>query len=189
MRDSDSYRTTATGLTAKSLEGLLARLSPDREIAAAEYERLRARLVNYFRLRGLSDPFAAADITLDRVAVRALDGVVDDVHKFCFGVARLITLEQLRMEERRRISHEQFMKADGQPGDEEEFYARLRRCLEVLTPPDRALLEEYYRQGPEGGRKDRREGLAEREGMTLSNLRLRVHRLRNTLRECLRAKT
>ena len=91
------------------------------------------------------------------------------------------------MEERRRISHEQFTKASVESGDEEESYERLRSCFETLTTPDRALLEEYYREGHAGGRKDRRERLAKREGMTLNSLRLRVHRLRNTLKACLRA--
>ena len=75
---------------------LLERLHPDADEAGGAYVRLRARLVRFFDWRGLPMPDDCADEVLDRLARRLREASVDDVHKYAYGIARLVALERQR---------------------------------------------------------------------------------------------
>ena len=74
-----------------SFEGLLRKLSPDREQAAAEYERLRFRLTKFFQWRSTENPEEFADLTLDRLARRLEAGEhIEPLYSYCCGIARML---------------------------------------------------------------------------------------------------
>src|SRR4249919_1835401 len=68
-------------ITAGRFAGLLARLDPDPDRAAAEYERLRRALGKFFDWRGHPAPDECADETLDRLARKLGDTAVGDVDR------------------------------------------------------------------------------------------------------------
>jgi hypothetical protein len=170
--------------TSGVLQVLLNRLGTDSEAAGKEYERLRRGLSNYFRVKGLFRSLELADVTLDRVASLLSAKEVIDVEGFCFGVARLICMEQYRAENRQRTADEKFTNSAG-ADHEEEKYELMRKCLETLAAQDQALLREYYSDLSPRARTANREKLARQAGMSIVHLRLRIHRLRRKLESCL----
>ena len=170
--------------SAEALQLLLNRLAPDSERAGREYERLRTGLANYFRVKGLFGSFDLADLTLDRVAHLLLSKEVIDLAAFCFGVARLMCLEQYRAENRQRTANESFVNYVRQ-GDEEDKYELMQKCLETLAVDDQDLLRSYFSEFSSRARSANREKLAEQAGISIDHLRLRIHRLRRKLENCL----
>ncbi|MDX7140894.1 hypothetical protein SJ263_23805, partial [Enterobacter hormaechei] len=65
---------------------------------------------------------------------------------------------------------------------EREFEC-LDRCLGELTPANRALMLEYYRNDRRA-KIDHRKELAAALGLAQNALRIRVHRIRTALQEC-----
>src|SRR5687768_12469945 len=85
---------TAGGLTGRALHGLLARLGGGDDAAAAEFEGIRRRLLDFFDRRGVATADARADETLDRVARKIEAGErVENVRAYCYGVAKKVLLE------------------------------------------------------------------------------------------------
>jgi DNA-directed RNA polymerase specialized sigma24 family protein len=173
--------------TTEGFELLLARLAPEPEAAGYEYERLRARLANYFRLKGLATPLTVADLTLDRVATLMVAKQIEDLDAFCFGVARFVCLEQYRAEQRQREANEAFVKEANQKQDDpDEFeFDVLRNCLKRLPTEEQELLKNYFADLAPSERRARRTELANNAGISLNGLRLRVHRSRQALEKCL----
>ena len=174
----------SVGLTTEALELLLSRLAPNQEAAGHEYERLRLNLANFFRMKGLAEPFAVADLTLDRVARLLTSKDVNDLAPFCFGVARLVCLEQYRAEQRQRDADENFARNVKQENDEDR-YDLMRNCLTVIGAEDQELLRLYFAGLPPKERYAHRENLARQAGVSIERLRLRIHRLRQKLESCL----
>jgi DNA-directed RNA polymerase specialized sigma24 family protein len=175
-------------VTPESFEALLRFLDPDRDQAAVKYEAIRRRLVRLFEWRGFGEAEDLADETMDRVARRLQEGtkvhVTDPYGYFC-GVAHLVSKEVARRVARERAALE---REDWQPappaGDEEEEDDRLaclRHCLERL-PDDQRLLVLRYHQEDDHIRS--RQTLAEDLGVPMNALRIRVHRIRRKLEEC-----
>jgi DNA-directed RNA polymerase specialized sigma24 family protein len=171
-------------LSTEAFQLLLARLASKPEAAAREYERLRIGLANYFRIKGCFCDFDLADLTLDRVAQLLASKKVGRVVPFCFGVARLICHEQYRSEQRQRSANEDFIRAVN-ADVEADRYEAMKDCLAKLTEQDQQLLRSYFADLLPKDRTAHREGLAERAGISLERLRLRVHRLRRKLEDCL----
>ena len=91
----------AKNLTAESLNSLLAKFSDDEREAAAAYTNLRDSLVRFFQLKGDVMPDAAADATLDRVALKIAENApIENITKYSFGVARLIFFERWRLSQK-----------------------------------------------------------------------------------------
>jgi DNA-directed RNA polymerase specialized sigma24 family protein len=169
---------------AEAFQLLLSRLSPDSETAGKEYERLRTGLVNYFRIKGHSRSVDLADQTLDRVARLLSAREVSDLPGFCFGVARHICMEQYRAESRERTANEWFTQ-NVDSHDDDRRYELMRRCLESLAGDEQELLKTYYRESLPRDRTSIREQLARQAGLSIDHLRLRIHRLRRKLENCL----
>jgi DNA-directed RNA polymerase specialized sigma24 family protein len=175
-------------MTAEGLARLLARLDPDAERAALEYERLRRTLLRFFDWRGVWPPEECADEALDRLARRLeSDTAVEDVPKYLLGIARMVLLEQ-----RRQPTFDPFDDAIARrvPAatvyDEEHERTRecLDRCLAELPPDSRSLLLLYY-EGERGAKIANHRRLAATLGLSDTALRSRVQRLRNRIERCM----
>ncbi len=176
-----------SGLTSESLEALLAFLDPDRDRAGTHYETIRHRLVRLFEWRGFGNAEDLADETINRVARRIQEGIevrsADPYGYFC-GVAHLVSKEIARRAARERAVLE---RDEWQPPpladdeDEDNRLACLRHCLERL-PNDQRLLVLRYHQESDHIRS--RQMLSQDLGVPMNALRIRVHRVRRKLEDC-----
>lgn len=174
-------------LTQEAFDRLLASLGCDRESAGEHYLETRAKLVRFFEWRGCPFPEDHADETINRVARRLVEGeTILNAAGYCFGVARLIVLEinkeSIRQQQALRELPDSTITAN-QSDDAEERLDRLRQCLQKLSPDDRELVLQYY-QGEKGVKIDCRKKLAERLGVSINTLRMRVLRIRENLQRC-----
>jgi DNA-directed RNA polymerase specialized sigma24 family protein len=177
---------TAATLDAEAFHGLLQRLDPDPDRAAHAYEELRFRLVRLFRWRGCEAPEELADTTLDRVARKVQAGEpIQDPRAYAVGVARMVVLESRRSEARTRDAMAELGRqpigASPAGGKASEC---LTSCLGELPVPSRRLLLDYYADA-NADKVEHRKALADRMGIPLNALRIRVCRLRTRLEECM----
>ena len=171
-------------LTTASFELLLKQLDADREEAAQKYLALYFKLNRFFEWRGCANPDWLADETMTRIARRIEQGItITNFQGFMFVVARKVAIESVKEREK-----EQKMLTSLSPQVEDhddriyadELLARLDAGLLKLPPNGRRLLIAYHAAGDDKNMKIRRE-LAQREGISLNALRVRVHRLKITL--------
>jgi len=177
-------------VTPEELEALLQALGPDREQAGLQYESVRRKLMRLFEWRGCPFPEDLTDETINRVARRMAEGIelrsADPYGYFC-GVAHLVYKEALRRQARENAALE---AGDWPPASSEDphFDFRLdllRDCLQTLDEEQRFLVLRYHEnENHIRSRKD----LSEELGLPLNALRIRVHRIRRRLEECLAAK-
>jgi len=175
---------------ASAFDALLEILGPDREAAGARYEEFRQRLVRLFRLWGSEAPEDAADITISRVTAKVAAGEQirsSDPYVYFHGVARFVFMEGLRRryKEREVAAGQMVIEATRARGDEgvERRAACLEKCLGGLEEAERTALLEYYDLG-QRERIDRRQAMADRFGIPVAALRVRMHRERERLRPC-----
>lgn len=147
-----------------------------------KYLEIRRKLIHFFVYRGCSDYEELADRTIFEVVKdcgRVADSYVGDPLLWIYGVARNV----LRGSSER--PPETFKKPEPDPPEEKEARDNcLRRCMEErLAEVDRALIMQYY-QGERGTKIERRKHLAVLLNTTENGLRLRAHRIRNKLRDC-----
>jgi DNA-directed RNA polymerase specialized sigma24 family protein len=180
-------------LTGEALDALLCYLDGDREQAGERYLALRRRLARFFECRGCTVPEELADETLDRMAKRLLEG--QQVHAaapgaYAHGFAKNVLREWWRTR-----------RPDPPLGGPERFAApppavdtaaarrerSLEACLTALPEAERHLILKYY-QGDEAVLIGPRRELAERLGIGMNALRIRAHRIRTRLEECVRAR-
>ena len=168
-------------LTQEAFDSLLAWLDPERERAGEKYEVIRARLIKVFAYRGCHTPEELADETINRVT-KKIESVAEsydgDPALYFYGVAQMIHLEYLR----RRA--EPAPPAADQSEDAEQEYQCLDECLDRLTAPNRELILQYYTDESRA-RINNRKQLASRLGIGLNALRIRAHRVRDSLESCM----
>jgi len=179
-------------LSREALERLLALLDPDPAKAARRFQQLRSKLTRLFEWRGARFPEDLTDETISRVARKLEEGIeirAEDPFRYFCGVAHLVFKEVLRERKRERqlldpgawtLREE---AADPEPDDERMEV--LQQCLDRLSDPSRELILDYH----EGERRDRienRRAMAERLGVPLNALRIRVHRIRTKLERCVK---
>lgn len=170
-------------LTQGAFDLLLAQLDADRNQAGTKYESLRHKLVKFFQWRGCGFPEDLADETLNRVA-RNLERGEDVRHLagYCAGIARHVFLESLRA-----LRHEEELQGVAYPSptgqDEDPRQECLERCLRRVSLENSQLIMEYYR-GDEQARIEARRILAARLGIPMNALRIRAHRIRLRLQDC-----
>jgi RNA polymerase sigma factor (sigma-70 family) len=181
-------------LTHEALERLLALLDPEREQAARKFHQLRRRLVRLFEWRGARFPDDLTDETILRVARRLEDGVeirADDPFRYFCGVAHLVFKEVLRERRRERQLQDPTNwppRHDDEPEPDDERMEVLQECLERLAPDHRALILDYH-EGERRERIENRREIAERLGIPLNALRIRVHRIRTKLERCVETRS
>jgi RNA polymerase sigma factor (sigma-70 family) len=184
-------------LTPEELEALLRALSPDREKAGEQYETIRRKLVRLFEWRGCAFPEDLADETINRVARRMAEGIElrssDPFGYFC-GVAHLLYKEALRRQAKEHQALESALETDAWPPlqyDEttdataDDRLEALRGCLQALSDDQRRLVLLYHQ---DENHIRSRKTLSEELGLPMNALRIRVHRIRRRLEECVAEK-
>jgi DNA-directed RNA polymerase specialized sigma24 family protein len=176
-------------LSPGAFEKLLTTLGPEREGAAANYERIRQRLLRFFEWRRADCPEDLADRTIDRVGKRLEDGETiqaSDPAAYFYGVARNVLKEHWSEKEKETSTVSGL--ADQEPVNQDpEFEPRFRcleECLEALPSEDRDLVLDYY-VGRGIGKIENRRRMAVRLGVAPNALRIRMHRLRARLEQCI----
>ncbi len=175
---------------------LLTCLDPDTERAAEKYIALRERLAKLFECRGCNSTLDLADEVFNRVARRLSEGEIiraADPAAYFYGVARNVLREYQESRERRFISLDELTPYETPLTDptETELQGQQRQrldslmdcleiCLRELPEETRRLLLNYHRY-EKRDRINARKEMAERMGITINALKIRVHRIRASL--------
>lgn len=181
-------------LTKEEFDALLQLFSNDRDEAGTVYEEVRRNLVRFFEKRDCRDPDILADETLFRVASKA--HTFDPSRhtrpsSFVFGFASKILLEYGRDPGKMRITYDRWVQATSPatndpysevPNDDLDC---LNKCLRGLPTDDRELLIAYYSKEKQE-KISMRKAMAEELGIKPEALHMRVHRLRESLKKCLK---
>jgi RNA polymerase sigma factor (sigma-70 family) len=182
-------------LTQDAFETLLKWLDPDREQAGLKYEAIRSGLIKIFTCQGYGDAEDLTDETINRVIVRIADlvetyrgdpvlyfvGVARNVRRECARRPHLVDAEELTLNQ---YTNNLYQQPSQLADDTELDYQCLDRCLEELPAENRRLVVEYY-QHEKQGKIDHRKRLADELGIALNALRIRAHRIRRALQQCL----
>jgi len=179
-------------ITQPEFDHLLEWLSPDRETAGREYEKIHSGLIRFFRFRGCGEPESLADETINRVT-RKLSSLTfrEDIQTstYFYSFASKILLEDVRQ----RIKTTSFDDAERSPFDalagthdeyREERFKCLESCLAELPLGERDLVVRYYSE-EKSMKAELRKKLALNMNSTIVALHTRVHRLRVSLRACM----
>lgn len=179
-------------MTQEDFDTLLDWLGPDRERAGRKYEEIRANLVKVFSWRGYHDAEDLADEVMNRVVSKVKElsaGYVGDPALYFYGVAKKMLLECGRREEHQPLTPHMSAARDSAPEDEADEGVRLReclqRCLRKLNSADRDLILSYYQKSKQK-KIDYRKSLAEELGIDTNALRVRVYRIRASLKSCIK---
>ena len=188
-----------SALTGDALAGLLHFLDDDPDRAAAEYERLRSRLMKLFRWRGCLAFDEYTDMAVDRVARMIASGTTirtENPYTLFYGVAVNLLREHWRRTERERQAVNHLQRVHDTVANAEELLARrdeaaerehrlrcLRRCLDRLPADSLTLIERYY-AGGDVLDKDRRKEIAGELKMSVNALRVRAYRIRSDVGQC-----
>jgi len=180
-------------LTQDAFETLLNWLDSDRDQAGRKYEEIRLRLIKIFTCRGCLEAEDLADETINRVSLKA--GGLSETYEgnpslYFYGVAQKVQLEYARKprpigaeSDLNRFASNSRQSSSYVPADTEVDYQCLDECLEKLPPENRRLVLEYY-QHEKQGKIDHRKRLADELGIAVNALRIRAHRIRRLLQEC-----
>lgn len=186
-------------ITEEAFNKLLEHFDEDREEAGEKYEQLRRGLTKFFECRGCFAPADYADETFNRVARRISEGqdvAIGAIQGYCYGVARNVARERHRNPEVQASTLDSLLPSDhprenpslterqhGERIRTEQRMECLEMCLDELPPESRFLIESYH-EGRERAKIRNHERLAEMLGITINNLRVRVHRIRKDLERC-----
>lgn len=170
-------------LTPEAFGRFLHWLSADDRQAASEYLSVRKKLVRFFVHKGCEDPDALFDETVD-IVVGKIEECIDCTNPvgYCYGVARNVWRKHMR-----EFKPTEPIEVDPpslpQAGQEKEQEFRcLDRCVDKLSPEDREIVTQYH-QNHGRTKIDARRTLAGDLGGP-NALRVRVCRIRKTLRSC-----
>ena len=170
-------------LTRESFEALLAWLDPNREVAGQKYESIRARLIKIFACRGCYEPEDLADETINRVTNKLEEiepTFIGERARYFYGVANKVHLEYLRKKPAPPLPI-----VTNTSEEAELRYRCLDRCAGKLTPENRELVFQYY-QEEKRAKIEHRKDQANRLGIAVNALRIRAHRIRKSLQDCVR---
>jgi DNA-directed RNA polymerase specialized sigma24 family protein len=187
------------GLSREAFDRLLLFLDADRSRAGEKYERLRQRLVSFFRWRACVDPEHYTDRTIDRVARRLLEGAelrVTDPYVYFHGVALNVLREHWREPGRKLLPLDgvggaglpatdpaEVQRQEAERLEMEQRLDCLGGCLDHLPAGQRQLIVIYH-QGDERARIVARRELARQLIIPMNALRIRVYRIRRALEAC-----
>lgn len=166
-------------ITQEVFDSLLVWLDPEREKAGEKYEAIRRRLITIFTCRGCPVAEDLADETINRVALKAQElsqNYVGEPALYFYGVANKVCLEYMRRKAAAYVP-------PPAPEVDERKYECLERCMEELSPENRRLVLDYYREDKQA-KIESRKALAEHLGIALNALRIRAHRIRLILQQC-----
>lgn len=188
--------------TAESFELLLNAISRNGSDSALEYERIRNKLVRFFRAYSVATPEDLVDIVYDRVAAKLSMGEQLDLtaDSYFFAVARFVLLENRRGRLNRVISiddEDTHYEPSYDPIEEaERTNERIQReigleaiteCRSKLSPDEKEILDTY--NGGSGREKiERRNALAAKLGRTKEALIVAVSRINTKIKKCVMQK-
>jgi RNA polymerase sigma factor (sigma-70 family) len=180
-------------ISQEKFDALLAWLDPDRTKAGQRYEDIRQSLVRIFVWRGFADPEGLADETIDRVMAKVDElkpSYVGDPARYFYSVAKRLSLEEQRRAKAHTSLEELNVVAGPEPAEEPDDSSDLaseclKRCIGQLSPENREMLMSYYLK-EKSAKIDHRRRLAERLGIEINALRVRMYRLRSGLELCVK---
>jgi DNA-directed RNA polymerase specialized sigma24 family protein len=169
-------------VTRERFEGFLDWLSPERDRAGEEYERLRFRLCTFFSQRQCGFADELADETINRVILKSSEEQIENKIAYCYGVARNVYRESLR-KDRPHLDIDEVTIAAKAP--EEPSFSRecLDKCLETLSPDNRNLLLDYFSEA-KLAKIELHRRISETLQTTQTALRMRVMRTKQKLKIC-----
>jgi RNA polymerase sigma factor (sigma-70 family) len=168
-------------LSQESFDALLDWLDPDRELAGQKYEDVRQRLIRIFASRSCYEAEDLADETLNRVANKVQNvrhSFEGNPAAFFYAVGNKVYMEYLR-----RKSQPPPPQLVNDAALLERQSRCLEMCLERLTAENQELVIQYYSH-ERTAKINRRKQLAERLGIAPNALRIRAHRIRTQLQQC-----
>jgi RNA polymerase sigma factor (sigma-70 family) len=182
--------TRDSAIPPESFEEILAWLDPDRDVAAAMYVQLRQDLAKMFMWGRCTDPEGMTDEAFDRVAKK-----VHDVRPTYEGDPRLYfraVANNLIKENHKKVKSQlplddidlpepPVIESEDNTADIEEC---LQYCLKKLPTEKRELILGYYAKEKQA-KIDYRNELAQKFGISVETLRVRVFRIRESLAECI----
>jgi DNA-directed RNA polymerase specialized sigma24 family protein len=174
--------------TKQAFEKLLASFSSDRDEAGRRYELVRLKLLRFFERRAVVAPERHVDETLDRVMRRIDEGEnISNLMAYFYKVASYVFMEERKEQEQSRLAANAMPFQTAAPqlesGEESPRLRCFDRCLDALPVESRILILDYYRE--EGRTKIQlRRQSAQRLGIPLNALRIRAHRIRLSLENC-----
>ncbi len=175
-------------LTGPALEMLLAAL----DAAGVGYLEMRNRVAKFFAYNRVADPDELIDITFDRAARRIAEGEeVRNPVSYITGIARFVLKEKWSGPNVNQIDDQELpdVMIDRRKEDENKRIALDRRldclegCVATLTSAERERITDYY-YDEKRAKINRRKQMAEELGVSLVNLRVRMHRTRRDLEKC-----
>jgi len=195
MEDRPAYKKDWV-LTGSALEKLLGCLDGDPNEAGRKLLDIRKKLQKFFECNRCPDADELVDVTIDRGARRIEEGVeVRDLPSYLTQIARFVLKEQWTSPERNIEKTEgegsnlqlAFPAGDDSGHEKQEIEERLEcleKCSGKLAPAERQrVIDYYYEQGR--AKIDKRKRMADELKITLGNLRVRMHRTRERLEECI----
>jgi len=178
-------------LTKQAFDNLLATMSQDREEAGKVYQLLHRKLVRYFEWRRIESPEDHADETLNRVARRLEEGQqIAKLTNYVYGVARHVFDEAVREKAKvpetlDEVPQKLLEKVVTPPEETDSRLQCFDRCIEGLAVESRYLILGYY-QEERRAKIELRQQLANNLQIPLNALRIRAHRIRVSLEECIK---
>ena len=172
-------------LSQPDFDSLLVWLSPDREKAGVEYEKIRQGLLRYFYFKGCSNGEDLTDEVINRVIRKLPDLDLTLGNKaitIFYGFASRVVLEQLKRE-KRELPLEQDFGYEERENDDRPFDC-LERCMNLLAEADRRLVIAYYSEN-RNKKLELRRKLAEQCKLTPNAMHVKLHRLRSSLKQCI----
>lgn len=172
-------------LTAEAFELLLDHFSPNPEEAALLYEKMRVKITRFFEWHSSTLAEKGVDDVFDRVARRISEGeTISNLNAYFSSVARLVFMESLREPRLDPLQTDLEIPVLQPDDDQKETSLRcLDECLDRLPIESRNLIMAYYVE-EKRAKIDRRKQLADALGIPLNALRIRAHRIRINLEEC-----
>ena len=175
----------SSAIHSESFEEILSWLNPDRDVAGAVYVQLRQDLGKIFSWNGCSDPEGMVDEVFDRVAMKVHEikpNYEGDPRLYFLAVGKRLIFENLK-KTKTHVSLEDVVLVQPQVAEDEteENIQRvlevLEQCIDELSPTDRHLFLSYYQVKKRDARK-----LAADLAISEINLRVRIHRIRQSLK-------
>jgi DNA-directed RNA polymerase specialized sigma24 family protein len=173
-------------VTQADFDALLAWLDHDRDRAALRYEQIRSRLIRIFVCRGCPVAEELADQTIDRVIRKVVDfaeSYSGDPALYFYGVAKNIYREH----QRAPGSADELPRNAAAPVQQVQSHQLdcLEKCMQELPPETRRLLLSYYAKKGQAKIDDRKR-IAIELGIDMNVLRIRTHRVRARLENCVK---
>lgn len=179
-------------MTQDEFNRLLAWLDEDPEEAGRRYEDTRHSLIKLFTWQGCDDAEGLADEVFDRAAARLSESgwaYAGDPAHYCYGIAKKLFYEcRRRMKARApldEVIHLNVPVPEVIEDDSDREHECLGLCVGKLDAESREMIMAYYAL-EKRDKIEARKALAQRFGISINNLRVRLCRIRAGLEKCIR---